>query len=597
MPVRKDFQDKRKSCDITMALTETDVNLPRNQHKKTVNNYKNSTLNCCETIENTQEINNEVLPNESVPIGILTHNDMSDSDGVNNVPEALGKLNQQNNTNCSDVPFSNNEAIYNGSKNYIKENSCSKLNAKASSSNTKDNDENGSKSNLHQSRVPNMTGIKAKEDVHDASINFNDEFYYTEEPPDLHVIDDSKVKVEDFHYYDSYDEPDIQTHHDEYDIADNVAGEINTIREDVVNISAEPSVNDTAENSTNDNSSISIDKSSDINNMTVIQISAEIQETFYTQNSVSNCLGSTNSIITDSQNNWEDEINDQYPLSDPEEECKTKSQENNVKLNSEVNIKETIERDSITIVKEELNSITSQNLDKDPHNLENNETFLIEKCNPTLNENNFQLKETHQETNFIKDNSKLDEVDNFSDFNNFLNSSARDKNNIEIEAEATPTKFDDFACFDDATFSEYSTNYIDNTNTTYDSKDVNIIEEDEEFGDFGDYTQSDSRNVQSTPVTVVNINKEEILKNVDRIVSEMYPAFDVSYNDFVLVDVLKTDSVFKNAQDVTETNALMYQWTKSTSQDRLLKALNIDTRNIVSIIDVVTNLSNIVYCF
>lgn len=44
----------------------------------------------------------------------------------------------------------------------------------------------------------------------------------------------------------------------------------------------------------------------------------------------------------------------------------------------------------------------------------------------------------------------------------------------------------------------------------------------------------------------------------------------------------KTDKVWQNVKSVEETNALTYQWANSSSNNALLNALGIDSRNIVS---------------
>lgn len=45
----------------------------------------------------------------------------------------------------------------------------------------------------------------------------------------------------------------------------------------------------------------------------------------------------------------------------------------------------------------------------------------------------------------------------------------------------------------------------------------------------------------------------------------------------------KADKVWQNVKSVEETNALTYQWANSSSNNVLLTALGIDSRNIVSI--------------
>lgn len=47
--------------------------------------------------------------------------------------------------------------------------------------------------------------------------------------------------------------------------------------------------------------------------------------------------------------------------------------------------------------------------------------------------------------------------------------------------------------------------------------------------------------------------------------------------------ITKTDKIWQCLKNVEETNALTYQWSNSTSNNVLLNALGIDSRNIVSI--------------
>lgn len=48
--------------------------------------------------------------------------------------------------------------------------------------------------------------------------------------------------------------------------------------------------------------------------------------------------------------------------------------------------------------------------------------------------------------------------------------------------------------------------------------------------------------------------------------------------------LVESDRVWENLKSVEETNALSYQWANSNSNNALLNALGIDSRNIVSII-------------
>lgn len=48
--------------------------------------------------------------------------------------------------------------------------------------------------------------------------------------------------------------------------------------------------------------------------------------------------------------------------------------------------------------------------------------------------------------------------------------------------------------------------------------------------------------------------------------------------------ITKSDKIWQCLKNVEETNALTYQWSNSTSNNVLLNALGIDSRNIVSIL-------------
>lgn len=47
--------------------------------------------------------------------------------------------------------------------------------------------------------------------------------------------------------------------------------------------------------------------------------------------------------------------------------------------------------------------------------------------------------------------------------------------------------------------------------------------------------------------------------------------------------ILKSDKIWRSIKSVEETNALTYQWSNSSSNNALLNALGIDSRNIVNI--------------
>ncbi|XP_056630006.1 aftiphilin isoform X1 [Diorhabda sublineata] len=111
---------------------------------------------------------------------------------------------------------------------------------------------------------------------------------------------------------------------------------------------------------------------------------------------------------------------------------------------------------------------------------------------------------------------------------------------------------------------------------------------DDEFGEFGDFTSStfDSQN-QPTPGTSTQkteytlLNKKEALIKAQEVIKDMFNPIEEVLDDFQQFDLIKDDFIFNQIQDITNTPALNYHWSKSTSQKLLLKSLNIDSRNIL----------------
>lgn len=62
----------------------------------------------------------------------------------------------------------------------------------------------------------------------------------------------------------------------------------------------------------------------------------------------------------------------------------------------------------------------------------------------------------------------------------------------------------------------------------------------------------------------------------------MFPTVPEHHKIELKLLINKTDKVWQNVKSVEETNALTYQWANSSSNNGLLNALGIDSRNIVS---------------
>jgi len=63
----------------------------------------------------------------------------------------------------------------------------------------------------------------------------------------------------------------------------------------------------------------------------------------------------------------------------------------------------------------------------------------------------------------------------------------------------------------------------------------------------------------------------------------MFPVIPEQHEVELKILIDKADKVWENVKSVEETNALTYQWANSNSNNVLLNALGIDSRNIVSV--------------
>ncbi|KAK5649098.1 hypothetical protein RI129_003990 [Pyrocoelia pectoralis] len=135
-------------------------------------------------------------------------------------------------------------------------------------------------------------------------------------------------------------------------------------------------------------------------------------------------------------------------------------------------------------------------------------------------------------------------------------------------ATSSPQSVDDFADFHTYTQNEMFEAISDSPNCEIVDSDLIDEENDDEFGDFNDYSVQSCCNIDLPP-------------DLDDTVKVMFPIFENLTEDFVQEDFTSTNVIFVQLKDITDTPALLYQWSKSNSQSCLLQALNIDTRNIL----------------
>lgn len=111
---------------------------------------------------------------------------------------------------------------------------------------------------------------------------------------------------------------------------------------------------------------------------------------------------------------------------------------------------------------------------------------------------------------------------------------------------------------------------------------------DDDFDDFGEFTSTTSQSPLDTcqktepSKPFLLIDEKEAFKKTEEIIKDIFVAPDEILDDFQYFELGKGDTIFTQLQDITDTPALGYIWSKSTSQRLLLKSLNIDSRNIVS---------------
>nr|CAH7768263.1 unnamed protein product [Callosobruchus chinensis] len=228
------------------------------------------------------------------------------------------------------------------------------------------------------------------------------------------------------------------------------------------------------------------------------------------------------------------------------------------------------------------------NLFEDKSHLNENDATFDANSESCLKENNIDIKfdydfkenvvdpEVTSELNFgesvvsASNNQKLPEEaqidDDFGDFE-AANLNSDDK---------TDDEFGDFA-----NFATYETGPITQITASTSSQ------ADDDFGDFASsfnpqISCGESAGVSEDPcIKYLELNEKEVYQKAKEIIKDMVPDPEVTGEEVEVNQLGDNDFVFNKLKDVTETPALSYQWSKSSSQKALLKALNIDARNIL----------------
>ncbi|XP_022911774.1 putative uncharacterized protein DDB_G0282499 isoform X2 [Onthophagus taurus] len=355
-----------------------------------------------------------------------------------------------------------------------------------------------------------------------------------EEPPDLHVVDDKydneSPEIDDLSYYDDYE------YKNDYN-KKSKSGDGRDFNENTVNISSnlknKEKSNENNEEvcgdclSNNDNNVLKIDSINELENK-------EIQEDFEI------CL--------------EKSVNEEEIL----RRC-------NAQIDSSIDTDKSStpieENDAFVDAVEEINEIINANESND-----------LKVNDETLNESFF-----NKEYELLEENTNLDFQEDFGDFANFSDFSSshelkEDNQNINPTISKTPNEI--------SSLSEQL-------------KDTQLDDFDDDFGDFSIATSAvdvdeSSLSTQDELAECASSNREfidksQVLERMGNILKESFPVGSPEGVDAQLLmnDYLMTNQVFNQMKNITETNALSYQWAKSVSQEKMLNALNIDTRNIL----------------
>ncbi|XP_077258906.1 aftiphilin isoform X3 [Temnothorax americanus] len=152
---------------------------------------------------------------------------------------------------------------------------------------------------------------------------------------------------------------------------------------------------------------------------------------------------------------------------------------------------------------------------------------------------------------------------------------AREKSCPEFEsADNEDDDFGDFANFSSTTV-EWKSD---------DAEGLKVPDDDDDFGDFSNFeTSTDVVETQqfSLKESICRIENKNVANKIEDIITNMFSVVSECHEVELKALIDKTDKVWQNVKSVEETNALTYQWANSSSNNVLLNALGIDSRNIL----------------
>ncbi|XP_045460753.1 uncharacterized protein LOC123671111 [Harmonia axyridis] len=200
-----------------------------------------------------------------------------------------------------------------------------------------------------------------------------------------------------------------------------------------------------------------------------------------------------------------------------------------------------------------------------------------------------ELNKTSAESHNIDDVPPMEEEkqnidDDFGEFADF-SSCTLNKNNItSVEHSGTIEIDEDFPEFE--SHQKYISTSSVICNRTEENPEFSEKENSEEIDEFDDFTSYSAQNTEIKGDSLDKVLKicetpEEALNETQNVLKKIFLMDECSTADYSKYDYTMNNSVFENLKDITESNALTYQWGKSVAQKNILKTLNIDIRNIL----------------
>ncbi|KAI4478693.1 hypothetical protein M0804_011721 [Polistes exclamans] len=171
------------------------------------------------------------------------------------------------------------------------------------------------------------------------------------------------------------------------------------------------------------------------------------------------------------------------------------------------------------------------------------------------------------------------ENDDFSDYQETLgeNQMPTNKKNDTFTVLSNPEIVDD----DFGDFTNFSSVGDEWTSNVVDPK---VPETDDDFGEFNNFESSNSTvetQQFSLRESMCRIENKNAANKIEDIVTNMFSVMPTLPETDLKPLITKTDKIWQCLKNVEETNALTYQWSNSTSNNVLLNALGIDSRNIL----------------